>query len=1304
MVSIENYEEYCRAFSGDSRWKARAELLLHIQDWMIRLAGENDDFFPLSDLLERNADRSALRDAKQDSVAKIVSECDSAVRRIASNMRENIVRENVRLPVYQVKEVNSYGLNWLSRRPGRTIREKISNSTSLMAVKRRMSFDSGENRLYMAFLRELGEILETKNKFLPENLMTDVEKEFWSFISSVLYSDELDEIGRWENMPPNNTLLSDQFYKKVWKGWEALKGLDRYIKGCNAGISDRLCEMLYIEFLTRARGVFRIPQVPTLIDYENYAISIESPIFYLIDIDNEKLAVERRDGGLHVEYKEKAVDVAFSENIASIASETGQRTLFELSAGRIPTMVGLLFTKIGIRADGTASRKVIEKKSFDSVTMDLFGLYPEYISGSGEAVGLRGRLAMQNFGRYALPCDDANAVIVQSEQMVPYTIQSAVINNSLPQLGQLMHLLEDQVVTNDFTFVFPDAFDEFQLSLVHKAARMAYRNVRSFPRSIGIAFDCQDSERFLDRFRCGDFLFIVDIVDDDVVFTLVQGIAAEDVRRDYPKYHGYIWERHPSLSYPVGDELKNLYDSLKSVGFSRYAGKLFEAFGLDGILEEENRLSVIYDNDLWFSIDSRVSGIIKRVKVNISDKVHRFLLDHGELIGKSRVHIVSLSDSIFYKGTCSFERVKRERALAGFKGYEKQQKHTETLLWRDHLPELGIKQLYGKFMLVDKETITPKFNVKKKIAIDGDFTLPANGKTEYRFSLVQSNSNKKTKFMAVVRSPAFPLSEDACCRLDMTYEYGAENPYVLFFRPKDKGNPKFIEAKVTWEKISEYPMYHLPYPEFMPERSWEELKKFKGIRGTEDLIHGPKGLIKRFEKIQAGYSTMDLSNRKDIRPRKDKNGRIFTIDAEIDSGEPVRIIFSEKHLEGYKEEETKAFFERPGKVSFELSEEKQNERYQVYLPQLVTNGGPMWVKLKGGRACFIEMTVKEINPYCPITIALFENQFDHPEDFHERISRVSFEISSYKGKYTAQKIHDEDSGAYQKTYWALQIRKGDRPESSVYDGRAYFLMHTVFSGRKSIYDAGCPSEFKRVFQDTAEAWKELYSRCDDGYVKSRIFGLMSLAGADMGTVYYAIAGENVRSYLADAKCRLNDYIGYALGDYTLPEEKELLGEILRLPDRKIICILSKAVWGNPDFIWNLPIDITLKYFDLAISRAGELLRSKTPKAGKDMAMCFEYILAVYRLRERYGESEEVMRRLSQNNRRVQKLYEYVEETIDRIRDNMIEIKCYLDLRITNKGLYERIPNLLYALLVYVTGNAEAGDIRIAGLSMEDLEV
>ena len=128
MNRIENYEQYCRAFqSADDKTESDAALLLYVQNWIIRVLDfmEEDAMdFSLKKLLDANADKSSLRDSKEDALSEIVDETASAFRYIMDHMREKIVRENVRLPVYKVREMNGYGLNWLSRQSGRTIREK----------------------------------------------------------------------------------------------------------------------------------------------------------------------------------------------------------------------------------------------------------------------------------------------------------------------------------------------------------------------------------------------------------------------------------------------------------------------------------------------------------------------------------------------------------------------------------------------------------------------------------------------------------------------------------------------------------------------------------------------------------------------------------------------------------------------------------------------------------------------------------------------------------------------------------------------------------------------------------------------------------------------------------------------------------------------------------------------------------------------------------------------------------------------------------------------------------------------------
>ena len=123
MNLIDSYEKFCRAFKGTPDEVNSAELLLLLQDWIIRIIDRIDEGssdYSLDSLIAENTDKSYLRYAKKDAVSRLIDDSYDAVRRISDRMRENIIRENVKMPVYKVREVNSYGLNWLSRRPGAT--------------------------------------------------------------------------------------------------------------------------------------------------------------------------------------------------------------------------------------------------------------------------------------------------------------------------------------------------------------------------------------------------------------------------------------------------------------------------------------------------------------------------------------------------------------------------------------------------------------------------------------------------------------------------------------------------------------------------------------------------------------------------------------------------------------------------------------------------------------------------------------------------------------------------------------------------------------------------------------------------------------------------------------------------------------------------------------------------------------------------------------------------------------------------------------------------------------------------------
>ncbi len=91
-------------------------------------------------------------------------------------------------------------------------------------MRRYQSVDLPENRLLKAFVIRLAELLELRQDFLGEE-----EDELLPKIHSWLQSDEAQSIDRWDNVPPNNTLLSHRNYRRVWDSWRWLQSLDNDI-------------------------------------------------------------------------------------------------------------------------------------------------------------------------------------------------------------------------------------------------------------------------------------------------------------------------------------------------------------------------------------------------------------------------------------------------------------------------------------------------------------------------------------------------------------------------------------------------------------------------------------------------------------------------------------------------------------------------------------------------------------------------------------------------------------------------------------------------------------------------------------------------------------------------------------------------------------------------------------------------------------------------------------------------------------------------------------------------------------------
>lgn len=1311
MRQIDNYEQFCKAFVGDdNELKKEAKLLLFVQNWIIRILDymEEDTLdYSLKKMVEQNADKMSNIHILKDALSSIVDDSDLAFRHLNENMREKIVRENVQMPVYKVREINSYGLNWLSRQSGRTIKQKVSSAgNSIMAVQRRMSLDTAENRLFVAFAKELYEQLNTKLESLGEieHRQIDEEEDMRDELAVFLRRDDIAEVRRWENLPPNNTLLSDQNYKKIWHAWNEMKKLDERIQNDFAYIGNRLATIFFIELLVYFREILKIPQTPVEVDYDEYNVYLCEKQLFCLDGDGNTVLISQDNNCIYLKSVKKDIVVEFERNklIIRVSKECCDKE-YEVTQDKIYPYVKLIATKLGVGTPKTNS--IVQQKEaqrFNSIIVDLFSLHPGYIGDDLSYEKLTERLLQQRYTGndidgderdYYIPCDNTNAIKMISGVTDTYTIPFAIDNGSMEQMKRLVHMMENYIVTDSFTYVFPDAYNELQLSMVHKAARMVYRRVRNIPLSIGTAFKFQTTENFKSKFEPGDFLLVVNLIDDEVTFTLVTGEYDEKLESEISDYKGIVWERHPTSTKLFKDEINNnIIDLLTKAGCAK-SEKVYKLLGLDGLCDEVDNLSVFFGKE-WFQITSDIKQIVERFKLNITDAITEFLMRNRSVVRGANVHIVSLVDNLIYKGIMPFYNIGKQDVLEGCKELERLECLSDIPLWHDHLPALAIKLMYGKFDLIKNARVDPRFEEKQSIPIMGTFTLPKKCK-EYHFNLVQDENARKMQYEAVIKNPAFPLNHDVECDLMMTYQYGAEEPYELVFFPKDSKTAGFSEAKVKWFRLEKYDTEDLKAPDFPTKIPWAELHRYQGKDGN--LINVLDVLEDEFKLLNGGYYTFNTS---DTFMRQDKEGRWYGEFIFKKDGEDVKVQWSERN---WDRESTLP--QTISEISCWIVPKKSGKRYRISNLWEARTRDKLWfTNRNGGHQC-IQCIVNFNYDGDMETISIIDQKFDMPDRFHTGINDITFEVKKLSnGNLQAIDIHDE-GGPPLKKFIAINICEGGKTPAlpglfiNSYYGK---WTRTLFANNRSLAERECPPDFQKSFVRSVNNWLNLFYQYREPEHKKKLFALISLAARDIGKDYYEMAYKVLEMY-RNGELDIPYEIGCAFCDLTNDMQKELMERTLKevVEDYKAIGILAKAIWHNEQFVYNADRDLLLNnYLPKAIDYIGSALYSSRGarilnEDVESVKYCLEYILGVMRLRN-LKELNITDKYLSLNNIKMQELYRYLEAMVD----NNTKIFSFLKLDITSKGRYEKICDFLYVVLVYVTGNNTEGEIRIS-INTED---
>lgn len=786
-----------------------AKVLLGQADWFSWVADfdpKTGDALPqsLSHVLAKVARYSPPNTGApfRDRLWRIAEHSRPSVMRLFQALNASPRREQALLPVHAVRELDASSFIKLSNRPGRNIREKLAGKPYLQASRRFQSVNLPENRLLKEFATRLTELLELRLHCLGEK-----NDDLLPTVQSWLRSDGVQAIARWENLPPNNTLLAHRDYRRVWDAWRWLQTLDHDIAQDLSQLEARKTTILqwtkYAQMWTDGGHLFA--DMPILFDYEMFTVRP-----WLTEVPVRRSARKR-------------------------------------------------------------TRTSTVKEILEPVCVDLSVLRPSFATTTNSSRALRETYFWQHWHNGAESVDielfnsdaaclhtDATSISVD-DLLFSKDKNSECLERSARAFASR---LREVFKSDTLVWLVPDSLNEFDLEIIRRNLNARFPDAKPLPRSVAAAFEQVDFSKIK---KDGFAVAVIDRVGGRSCVTKLVARFDRTLNERLPETGGFYWERCPPIAILDGTP------------------EVHELRGYD--------LITVDDQGQW-------SDAIRPAQSQF--------IDPSGLKGDSRIgefaFCIELTES---------------PVLGGIRLHSLQPRARDIPLWRDRISELSIKLIkdgrYQRFQLVSRgTTVKPIRGLAVSIPVDENFTLPAR-RPFYQFPLFRGEDTDELGFSARLDSPAFPLKANVVCKLHLTFEYGADEPYKLVFIPLDKSFPP---VRATWRKTEEIIVTNAPWPEYPKLMTWAELQLApkRDSSETSDLLGWALSAIDQLDRHMARTTSTLTSDW-----ARDEKGKHFVY-VQCDETDNQVLIHENSFANGYSYLD----FKSGDKVSFELEETRGN--------------------------------------------------------------------------------------------------------------------------------------------------------------------------------------------------------------------------------------------------------------------------------------------------------------------------------------------------------------------------------------------
>lgn len=598
-------------------------------------------------------------------------------------------------------------------------------------------------------------------------------------------------------------------------------------------------------------------------------------------------------------------------------------------------------------------------------------------------------------------------------------------------------------------------------------------------------------------------------------------------------------------------------------------------------------------------------------------------------------HLISHADIGEYH---AHVKIVESPVVGGVRVIDLQRRAGDLPVWRDQIPELSVKVLDGglrtTFVLVSPHTtIRPIRGVAVPIPVARKFTLVAD-QAKFAFPLFQGSAASALGFQTELTSTSFPLRRSAVCTLHLTYTYGADDPYDLVFVPEDGSFPPVTARWGRQMNAESEDLSRLPVPQFPGRQDWAGLQRWPRLRADR--------------KTGSMYS--DLLDW--------VSGAVTSV---------IRLQSGEVPDSRVDEQVAEMLAARVTGVVVGMNRDRNNDFF-----------------------CFAQVAGEDI--FCHGREFLDKAEADRLQEG----DRVHFQIDRSRGRPQGKHV---TCGQRNPPGLAKRLARGsghgraDSPEdvqSKLFKAR--FPSYTIWDHGRSINDADCPTSFRELVDDAVSGLLATYENQKmPENLRHEVFLFLARMHKDaprrIVEELHLIAKKHGRLSRNE-----RDALAYAVGDCTEQWQQFVLDRILACQFHEWTWMLSIALWRSEVPVSYVSIghmkEILPRLFDALLEKIEEARSGRFGGVEPVLEVC----LALLRTREAGDQS--LVALFAPRSDWGTRYTELIDELTNIVVSRGHQLHTRVGLQVHKPTEYGRVPDLLYALRLYLTGDDGADAVRV----------